>query len=45
VSSDERTQKHIERKNKKMKEKILNAIYFLGGLSGVVIPVLAMLLL
>lgn len=28
-----------------MKETILNIIYFLGGLSGVIVPVLAMLLL
>lgn len=28
-----------------MKETILNIIYFLGGLSGVIVPVLAVLLL
>ena len=28
-----------------MKEIILNTIYFLGGLTGVVVPVFAMLLL
>lgn len=28
-----------------MKETVLNIVYFLGGLSGVVVPVLAVLLL
>ncbi len=28
-----------------MKETVLNVVYFLGGLSGVVVPVLAVLLL